>query len=75
MILVGSAGLVVVVNLVVLAIGFYVTLRTVRIGGAQCGSNILEADAVFLQRIRIELDPDSGQGAAADDDLTDTFDL
>ncbi len=50
-------------------------LRAVGVGGGKRGAHVLEADAIFGQGMRIELDAHAGQGGAANHDLAYPFEL
>jgi len=52
-----------------------VSLGHVGIGTGEGGAHLLEADAVFVQRERIEFHPYGGKRAAADGDLADAAEL
>ena len=68
-------GLVVGIDLVALAFDVDAALRAVGIGAGERGADVFQADAVFEQRLRRELDAHGGQRAAADADLADALDL
>ena len=70
-----AARLVVGIKLVVAAALFDRAFRGVGISRSKRRPHILEADAVFGQRLGIELDPHSRQRRAADEHLTDPIKL
>ena len=71
----GLVGLVVGINLVALVADIDAAFRAVRIGAGQRRPHVLEADAVFVDRLRNEIDPHRRQRTAADDDFADALDL
>ena len=75
LVVVGLVGLVVGVDLIALVADVDAALGAVRIGAGQRGAHVLEPDAVFVERLRDQLDAHRRQRAAADHDLADAFDL
>ena len=71
----GLVGLVVGVDLVSLIADVDAAFRAVRIGAGERRSHVLKADAVFVEGLRNQVDPDHRQRTAAYDDLADSFDL
>ena len=67
--------LVVGVKLVVQFVGLDRAFRAVGVRRGQRRAHILQPDAVFEQRRRVELDPHRRQRGAADDHLADAVDL
>ena len=74
-VIVGLVGLVVGIDLIALVADIDAALRTVRIGAGERGADVFEADAVFVERLRDQLDADRRQRTAADHHLADAFDL
>src|SRR5271155_2788918 len=63
-----------VVDLVMAIPGLDSSFRAVRVGRRERRADVFEPDAVFVERVRIEFDPDRRQRAAANDDLADPVD-
>jgi hypothetical protein len=74
-VLFGIAGLVVGVELISLAAELDVAFGRVGVGGSERRAYVLEADAVFEEGVRVELDAHRRQRAAADRHLADALDL
>ena len=68
-------GLIVGVDLIALVADVDAALRAVRIGARKRGAHVLKTDAVFVDRLRDQIDADRGQRAAADVDFADALDL
>ena len=71
----GLVGLVVGVDLVALVADVDAAFRAVGVGAGKRGAHVLQTDAVFVDRLRNQIDPDRRQRTAADDDFADAFDL
>ena len=71
----GLGGLVVGIDLIALVAVVDRALRAVGVCRGECRAHVFEPDAVFEQRLRIELDAHCRQCRAADDDLADARDL
>jgi hypothetical protein len=67
--------LVVGVELVTVATLLDNPLGAVGVGRGEGGAHVLEPDAVFRQRQRVEIDAHRGQSRAPEDDLADAIDL
>src|SRR5207237_935532 len=50
-------------------------LRTIGVGGTQCGTHLLDADAELVEQVWIHFSAHRGFGAASDKYLTDAFHL
>ena len=68
-------GLIIGVNLVAPVAHIDAALGAMRIGAGKRGANVFQADPVFVECLRNEVDAHRGQRATADGDLADAVDL
>ena len=68
-------GLIVGVNLIAAVAVVDRAFRAVGVGGSERRAHVLEPDAVFVKRLRVELDAHRRQRRAADDDVADAAQL
>ena len=75
LVLLRRVGLVVRVDLVALVADVDAAFRAVGVGAGERGPHVLQADAVFVECLRNEIDPHGRQRTAADDHFADSLDL
>ena len=71
----GLVGLVVGIDLIALVADVDAAFRAVGVGAGERGPHVFQANAVFVDRLRDQIDAHRRQRTAADDDLADAFDL